>query len=157
PDRLPLAVVEALRRLGGRACLRIAGFEAPGATGHVQQLLDFGGSKNSTGVVGYAGQVPDRADLIAMAAPAHVGLALIPCRSGAPNIRPLTGASNKAFDYMAAGLALLVSDQADWRGMFVKPGYARACDPTDPGSIAAALTWFIEHPTERRAMGASGR
>ena len=35
------------------------------------------------------------------------------------------------FDYMAAGLALLVSDLADWREMFVARGFARACDPAD--------------------------
>ena len=69
----------------------------------------------------------------------------------------MTGASNKPFDYMAAGLALLVSERPDWRDMFVGPGYARACDPTDPASIAAAVTWFIDHPAERRAMGACGR
>lgn len=68
----------------------------------------------------------------------------------------MTGASNKPFDYMAAGLALLVSERPDWSDMFVMPGYARACDPTDPASIAAALDWFLDHPAERRAMGASG-
>ena len=49
PDRLPLAVVEAVRRLCGRACLRIAGYEAPGAAGYVQRLLELGGGSNSTG------------------------------------------------------------------------------------------------------------
>ena len=43
PDRLPLAVVEAVQRLCGRACLRIAGYEAPGAAGYVQRLLELGG------------------------------------------------------------------------------------------------------------------
>ena len=42
PIAFPLAVVEAVRRLGGRACLRIAGYEAPGAAGYVQRLLDLG-------------------------------------------------------------------------------------------------------------------
>ena len=108
-------------------------------------------------LVDYAGQVPGRADLVATAAQAHVGLALVPCNGNDVNMRHMTGASNKPFDYMAAGLALLVSDRPDWRDMFVEPGYARACDPTDPASIAAALTWFLDHPAERRAMGASGR
>ena len=81
----------------------------------------------------------------------------MPRHSSDLNLAHMTGASNKPFDYMAAGLALLVSDRPDWRDMFVAPGYARACDPTDPASIAAALTWFLDHPAERRAMGASGR
>jgi glycosyltransferase involved in cell wall biosynthesis len=157
PDRLPLAVVEAVRRLRGRACLRIAGYEAPGAAGYVQRLLELGDGGTSTGIVDYAGQVPGRADLVATAAQAHVGLAFVSCNGNDINMRHMTGASNKPFDYMAAGLALLVSDRPDWRDMFVGPGYARACDPTDPASIAAALTWFIDHPAKRRAMGASGR
>jgi glycosyltransferase involved in cell wall biosynthesis len=156
PDRLPAVVVEAVRRLRGRACLRIAGYEAPGAAGYVRRLIEFGGGNNSTGIVQYAGQVR-RADLVARAAQAHVGLALVPRNSKDVNFPHMTGASNKAFDYMAAGLALLVSDQPDWRGMFVAPGYARACDPADPASISAALTWFLDHPAERRAMATSGR
>ena len=156
PDRLPLAVVEAVRRLCGRARLRIAGYEAPGASGYVQRLIEVGGGGNSTPIVDYVGQV-GRVDLVATAAQAHVGLALIPSYGNDVNMHHMTGASNKPFDYMAAGLALLVSDQPDWRDMFVKPGYARACDPTDPASIGAAFAWFLDHPAERRAMAASGR
>jgi glycosyltransferase involved in cell wall biosynthesis len=158
PERLPLAVVEAVRRMRGRVCLRIVGYEAPGANGYVQRLLGLGGVDSLARVVDYAGQVPGRADLVAGATQAHVGLTFIPSSHGNDvNMRHMTGASNKPFDYMAAGLALLVSDEPDWCDMFVKPGYALACDPTDPASIAAALTWFLDHPSERRAMGTSGR
>ena len=69
----------------------------------------------------------------------------------------MTGASNKAFDYMAAGLALLVSDLPDWRHMFVTPGYALACDPTSTPSIASALRWFIDHPDALRQMAVDAR
>jgi glycosyltransferase involved in cell wall biosynthesis len=154
PDRLPAVIVEAVRRTCGRARLRIVGYEAPGAAGYVQRLIKLGGGGDSTRLVDYAGQIP-RANLVTTATQAHVGLALI--TGSDVNIRHLTGASNKVFDYMAAGLALLVSDQPDWRQMFVGPGYARACDPADPASIAAALTWFLDHPAERQEMGASGR
>ncbi len=157
PDRLPLAVIEAVRRFCGRARLRIVGYEAPGAAGYVRRMVELGGGGHPSGVVEFAGQVPGRADLVATAAQAHVGLALIPCHNSNLNLSHLTGASNKPFDYMAAGLALLVSDRPDWRDMFAGPGYARACDPTDPASIAAALAWYLDHPAERQAMGASGR
>ena len=98
--------------------------------------------------VRYLGPIP-RSDLLGVAARAHVGLAVVPGDSDDLNIRYLTGASNKAFDYMAAGLALLVSDLPDWRAMFVVPGYALACDPADLASIKAALGWLIDHPEAR--------
>jgi glycosyltransferase involved in cell wall biosynthesis len=157
PDRLPVSVVEAVRRLHGRACLRLAGYEAPSATGYIQQLLQLGANGCTTRLIEYVGQVPGRADLFALAAQADVGLALMPCHGSDLNMDHMTGASNKPFDYMAAGLPLLVSDRPDWRDMFAAPGYARACDPIDPDSIVDALLWFLDHPVERRAMGACGR
>jgi glycosyltransferase involved in cell wall biosynthesis len=72
-------------------------------------------------------------------------------------MRAMAGASNKPFDYMACGLALLVSALPDWRALFVEPGYALACDPGDAGSIARALAWFLEHREETARMGENGR
>lgn len=69
----------------------------------------------------------------------------------------MTGASNKPFDCLACGLALLVSDLPDWREMYVTPGYGLTCDPDNPETIATALRWFLEHPDEMRAMGKRGR
>ena len=36
------------------------------------------------------------------------------------NLNYMTGASNKPFDYMACGLALLVCDLSDWKQMYVE-------------------------------------
>jgi len=69
----------------------------------------------------------------------------------------MVGASNKTFDYMACGLPLLVTNLPDWVQTFVKPGYARACDPDDPDSIEAELRWYMEHPDERQEMGRRGQ
>jgi glycosyltransferase involved in cell wall biosynthesis len=69
----------------------------------------------------------------------------------------MSGASNKAFDYLACGLPVLVSDLPDWRRMYVDTGVGLACDPDDPASIAAALQWFLDHPDKVRAMGERGR
>jgi glycosyltransferase involved in cell wall biosynthesis len=157
PERLPIAVVEAVWRLRGRACLQIIGREAPGAAGYVRRLLEFECGSHSPGLVRYAGQLPSHADVVAAAGRADIGLALMPCHGEDLNMRHMTGASNKPFDYMAAGLALLVSDLPDWRDMFVAPGYARACDPGDSASVLAALGWLLDNPGERRAMAARGR
>ncbi|HEX3883727.1 MAG TPA: glycosyltransferase [Stellaceae bacterium] len=157
PARLPETVADAVRRSGGRVKLRIAGREAPGAQGYLARLLDAGNSHNAATSVEYLGELPFRSELLARTATCDLGLALMPRDSMDINMRHMAGASNKPFDYMAAGLALLVSDLPDWHEMLVRPGYARGCDPADPGSVAAALGWFLDHPEKRRAMAARSR
>jgi glycosyltransferase involved in cell wall biosynthesis len=157
PKRLPETVALAVRRLAGLARLRIAGYEAPSAHGYVKHLVGSNAGAAANTPVEYIGMVPSRADLLAEAAHAHVGLALMPCQSSDLNMCFMTGASNKPFDYMAAGLALLVSELPDWTRTFVEPGFGIACNPTDVDSLLAALGWFIDHPEERRAMAAAAR
>ncbi len=156
PERLPETVAFAVRRMAGRVRLRIAGYEAPGARGYVKHLVGCHTGAAADAPVDYIGQL-SRADLLNEAARAHVGLSLIPFNSGDLNMSHMAGASNKPFDYMAAGLALLVSDIPDWKTMFVDPGFGLACDPTDADSLSAAFGWFIDHPKERGAMAASAR
>ncbi|HEY2483237.1 MAG TPA: glycosyltransferase, partial [Caulobacteraceae bacterium] len=157
PDRVPRAVVKAIRRLEGAVRLQIVGYQAPGAPGYVDELVELGRGSDGFSLVEYLGIVPKRTEMLAVAARAHIGLAVMPLTSSDLNMRHMTGASNKAFDYMAAGLALLVSDLDDWRAMFVEPGFARACDPEDPDSIAAALLWFLQHDRDRQTMAARAR
>ena len=157
PERLPETVALAVRRMAGRVLLRIAGYEAPGARGYVRQLVGGDNGATEHALIEYIGLLPSRADLLAEAARAHVGLSLMPFNSGDLNMSHMAGASNKPFDYMAAGLALLVSDLPDWKTMFVDPGFGLACDPTDADSLSAALGWFIDHPEGRRAMAARAR
>jgi glycosyltransferase involved in cell wall biosynthesis len=156
PDRLPLTVIEAIASFGGRVRLQIAGYEAPGASGYIRHVLDLAALENGGPLVSYIGQIM-RQDLLARASAAHVGLAFLSPDSNDINMQHMTGASNKAFDYMAAGLALLVSDLPDWRHMFVTPGYALACDPISTPSIASALHWFIDHPDALRQMAVDAR
>jgi glycosyltransferase involved in cell wall biosynthesis len=86
-----------------------------------------------------------------------VGLALLPKGSRDLADETMVGASNKPFDYMASGLALLVSDLPVWRATFVESGYGLACDSEDPKSLAEALRWFDEHREAMRQMGERGR
>lgn len=151
PERLPESAVMAVQRFGGSVRLDIAGYEAPGAKGYLDHILSSG-ARDGARLIRYCGQLPDRAVLLAEAASSHVGLSFMPKSSDDINMRNMSGASNKPFDYMAAGLPLIVTDLPDWRRMFAEPGYALACDPTDVESIAAALNWFLTYPEERSAM-----
>ena len=114
PERLPETVAFAVRRMVGLVRLRIVGYEAPSARGYVRHLV---GSDNGTAAdapIEYLG-MPSRADLMAEAARAHIGLSLMPFNPTTSTSLHMAGASNKPFDYMAAGLALLVSDLPDWK------------------------------------------
>jgi spore maturation protein CgeB len=73
------------------------------------------------------------------------------------NMESMAGASNKPYDYLACGLALLVSSRTDWEEMFVKPGFGLSCDPSSTKSLADAFNAFAAHPETTRAMGERGR
>jgi len=156
PDLLPVAVLEAMAKSVRPVWLRVVGYETPGHEGYVMRLRHEADRLELGDRVEFLPPRP-RSELLGSAEGCDVGLALVPMRSEDVNLRMLAGASNKAFEYLACGLALLVSDLPDWRRMYVDPGYALACNPGDPESIAAALRWFADNRETMQRMGGSGR
>lgn len=154
PDRLPESIVTALVSLNGAVVLRIVGYESPGARGYVSHLRTLAGAHG--GLIDYRGTV-DRSRALAEAAAADVGLALVPPEGGDINLANMAGASNKAFDYMAAGLPLIVTDRPDWRSLFVDPGYAVAIDPRHTDAVAEAVRGLAADRGRLTAVGAAAR
>lgn len=157
PDRLPMAVVEAFRSLPPRAGLRICGYETIGHAGYVERLLERAKELGLAERVRFIGAAPQRDAMLEWARHSQVGLTLMPLKGGDVNMRHMTGASNKPFEYLACGMPLLVSELDDWKRFYADAGYGLACDPGSPESVAAALRWFLEHPEETREMGERGR
>jgi glycosyltransferase involved in cell wall biosynthesis len=153
---LPKELVVAASRFKGIVRIRIVGYETLGNIGYTAELIELAAKYGAAEMIEPLAARPRR-DLFRLAATAHVGLSLMPKRSENINMQHMVGASNKTFDYMASGLPLLVTNLPDWVETFVKPGYARACDPDDPDSIAAELRWYMEHPDERQEMGRRGQ
>jgi glycosyltransferase involved in cell wall biosynthesis len=153
---LPLFVLKALALACSQATLTIVGYETVGSAGYMQQFMQYASQLGIGDRVIFRGPLP-RAEMLREAALADVGLALMPMGSDDINIRHKAGASVKSFDYLAVGMMPLVSDLPDWQEMYVEPGFARACDPTDPQSLANALAWCVANPDEVRAMGERGR
>jgi glycosyltransferase involved in cell wall biosynthesis len=151
--RLPEELVVAASRFKGAVHLRITGYEVPGSTGYVNALVKLAAENGAPGIIEFLGIIPFRKDLLLSAAKAHVGLSLMPKQSDDINLRDMVGASNKPFDYMACGLALLVTDLPEWKSTFVIPGYGRACDPDSVDSIEAELNWYLSNSDQRREMG----
>ncbi|HUJ73124.1 MAG TPA: glycosyltransferase, partial [Verrucomicrobiae bacterium] len=137
-------------------CLRVVGYETTGHLGYSHRLRETAESLGVGGRLDLRSAVP-RHDLFEVCRRCDIGLAFMPRNGTDLNERNMTGASNKAFDYLACGLPVLVSDLPDWRTMYVDAGVGLACDPDDPASIAAALQWLLDHPDTMREMGERGR
>jgi glycosyltransferase involved in cell wall biosynthesis len=153
PSQLPPTVLHALARLPDRVRLRVAGYETIGHKGYVGQLQRLAEELGVGSRFGYLGTIPMRAALLELCRGCDIGLTLFTKET----VQPMAGASNKPFDYLASGLALLVSAAPEWTAMYVGPGYGLSCDPHDADSIAAAVRWFLENPEQLRRMGEAGR
>jgi glycosyltransferase involved in cell wall biosynthesis len=156
PDRLSLNVIRALAELPNAVHLEFAGYETIGHEGYIGEILAEAERIGVSDRVKFIGAL-SRAELLPRCARAHVGLCLLPADSEDLSTTTMVGASNKPFDYMLCGLALLVSDLPEWKEMFVQAHYGLACDSRDPNNIAKALQWFLDHPEERQRMGTEGR
>jgi glycosyltransferase involved in cell wall biosynthesis len=156
PARLPMTLLDALAGIDG-ATLGLAGYGTAGYPDYLTAFLARARQRGLADRVVWAGTLPTRAALLAHADRFDVGLALLPIDTTDVNEQTMLGASNKPFDYLARGLALLVSDRPEWRAACVETRLARACRPDDAPALAAELRWFAEHPAETRAMGERGR
>lgn len=63
----------------------------------------------------------------------------------------------KFFEYMAAGLPIVLSSFPNWRGLVEEPKAGLHVDPADWDAIVAAMEWLRAHPREAVAMGRNGR
>src|SRR5262249_15739823 len=63
----------------------------------------------------------------------------------------------KLFDYMNAGIPVVISDIEPWRKIVEAAGCGIAVDPTDLVQIGEAINWIFEHPIEAARMGEKGR
>ncbi|PIQ82930.1 MAG: glycosyltransferase [Candidatus Omnitrophica bacterium CG11_big_fil_rev_8_21_14_0_20_64_10] len=156
PSRLPLTLLEGIALLPDPVRLQIAGYRTAGCAGYEAMLRRTAERLGISQRLHFSGLL-DRKEMLALCRTTGVGISLVPLRSADFNERTMAGASNKAFEYLACGIPLLVPDLPDWRALFVEAGVARSCDPGRPESIAEALRWFLDHPDERVRMGEAGR
>lgn len=155
-ELIPDSILDVLSTLPADVSLTVVGYETIGSRGYLNDLrakaskLELGNRFTAIGPV-------SRSELLKICRCHDVGLALMPKRGPNWNLRTLTGASNKAFDYLACGLALVVSDLPDWQQMFVDPGYGLCCNPDAPESIAMTIRYLYENPDVRRSMAKKGQ
>ena len=153
---VPPTLIEALKAAPPEVRLRVIGYETAGEEGYVEYLC---GLAKALGVEDRVELLPalPRYGLLKHCSRGDVGLGVMPLKNPGFNEVYMVGASNKVFDYLACGLAVLVSDVPGWKSTYVDAGYGLSCIPEQTSSIADALWWFCEHRADTIAMGERGR
>ena len=94
----------------------------------------------------------DRPEVAALLARSRVGVSVLH-----PTASYLDAYPTKLFEYMAAGLPVVVSDSPMIRDFVEPAGCGLLVDPLDPAAIADAVGWLLSHPDQAGAMGERGR
>jgi glycosyltransferase involved in cell wall biosynthesis len=155
--KLPLSLFEALGSLPDNVCLTVAGYVNPGSEAYMVACEQTISRLALERRVHFRGLL-QRNELAATILQHDVGLLLVDASGDADdNLRTLVGASNKVYEYLAAGLPVIVPDAPDWRQVIVDAGLGICCDVSSPQSIATAVRFFLDSPSAMRQMGERGR
>jgi glycosyltransferase involved in cell wall biosynthesis len=74
-----------------------------------------------------------------------LGVAITPpCGRSNINLEHLAGASNKVFEYMACGLAVLAPDTPGFRELIEEPGYGQVCVDYRPQALGRQITALLD-------------
>jgi len=152
PGQLSFSIVDAIAMTDGVE-FSFAGYETLSTGSFVEQLLARAESLGVSDRVTYVGTPATREELYTYAKGANVGLALfeIPFRD------VMAGASQKPFEYMAAGMAMLVPDLPEWDRFAVSEGFGLSCFPAQPESIASQLVYFRDNRDHTGKMGTAAQ
>ncbi len=156
-DRLTPQFIAALALLPPHVELHIYGYETAGHRGYAAELMQLAQSAGLRERVIWYGAVAERAELLSRLRGHDLGIATVAPQASDGNLHTLAGASNKAFEYLALGMPLLISRADAWQQLYQTPGYAVDCLPDDAASIAAAVRPLCENPARATQMGEAGR
>jgi len=151
-DRLPRALIETVVHFKGRLKFWIAGYETESGKGLIEEFQAAINEGTGTDTFRYLGTIKYREELLIAASQADFGLAIVPARSDDANLDNMAGASNKVFDYMAAGVIPLVTDLPEWNSTYVQPGYAIPVNPDSASSLIGAIENLMQDTTFRLSL-----
>ena len=138
-------LIEAVNRLHSSPRLILAGpWESESYRAQCEQA-------DSLGRVTYAG-ILNRDGIAKLLAESDVGVAVLHPLPAYVDALPV-----KLFEYMAAGLPVVVSDFPLWRGIVGSASCGVLVEPGDVNALRVALDYLLESPEIRRRMGVNGR
>ena len=170
PARLPLLILQEIIKLAGQIELEIVGYATYAAQKYIKSVVNMNEEVGQK-IISYHGALSRRSELLAVADRCEAALCLMPMSSPDLNMRTMAGASNKPFDAMARGLAVVISDIPDWKKLYLPGnnhesgkgyrisdmGYGIAINPEDSESIRTGLDWMLNNRGKLWEMGERGR
>ena len=138
------AMSDALRDIPGYTTVVVGRPETP-------QYVDTLSARPGWDRMRYEGIVP-MTRIRSLLGEARIGLVL-----NQPRADYLDLATNKLFEYMAAGLPVVSTDIPFWRKVLEETRCGIVVDGTDARRLADAVRWLLEHPAEAEAMGERAR
>jgi glycosyltransferase involved in cell wall biosynthesis len=146
-DRGLREMVESIARVSSTrpARLALAGPRSATIVGRARAELTGWEHVDDLGLLG-------RPEVVALLGRVRAGLVIL---HPTPNYLP--SLPIKLFEYMAAGLPVVVSDFPVLRRIVEEAGCGILVDPLDPAAIARAIEFLLVNPAEAQAMGRRGR
>jgi len=151
---VPLALIDALAELP-KVTFQFASYEIGGRQ-HTEQVLARARHLGISERVVDLGTLSSRPALLAATQKADVGLAFYSESPKNVNHFNMAGATNKIFDYLGAGLALLCSNGVQWKDDFI-PNFGVSTDPENPDAIAASLRQLLDQKRTPSQLGRLGQ
>jgi glycosyltransferase involved in cell wall biosynthesis len=170
PARLSPLFLQEIIKLAGQIELEIVGYATYAAQKYIKSVVSMN-KETGRKTITYHGALSRRSELLAVADSCEAALCLMPMSSEDLNMRTMAGASNKPFDVMARGLAVVVSDIPDWKRLYLPGdnhengkgywisdmGYGIAINPECEESIRGGLEWMLGNREKLWEMGERGR
>jgi len=154
--RVPLSLIEAAGMSSRPVLIRIVGYETIGSKG-TSKLLERAASKFSNLNLELPGTQADRQGLFSLMNAMHLGWIAYDEQDADVNLLHLAGASNKAFDYLAAGLAIMINNSSEWCKLFAGTGTSILCDVRNIAQLSQSIRWAYDNPADISRMGEKGR
>ena len=155
PDRLPLSILDSMHACESEIMLTLIGYTTVGNVSYSKSLIEHAKKLGINKQLSILSALP-REEVMRQCKKHDAGLVLFTGKEWEIYATEMVGASNKPFDYLSQGVAVLVPDLPAWKNLYAKNYYAIEANPDDAASLAELFDWLAQHRKEVRQMGRKG-
>jgi len=157
PDRLPLTILDGISISNSKVELTLVGYTTIGSNSYDEIMKEHASELGIGDCLHFKGALPTRNDVMIECRKHDAGLVLFTGEGWEIYATEMAGASNKPFDYLSQGIAVLVPDLPVWKELYVNNNCAIEANPDDAELLAELFDWLAHHRKEVQEMGRKGR